>query len=128
MSKLLSRAKVAYEIAEHSISKIQTDDCYLDCCCYNLQQSIEFSLKFLVEMTGQQFAENHDIRANINLLNKMGYHVSFEKDLRNMASTLYSWETESRYKESFVATLEDINEAFTYALELIKEAESKIIT
>lgn len=125
MSKLLSRAMVAYEIAEHSFSKIQIDDCYLDSCCYNLQQSIELSLKFLVEMTGQQYAENHDIRANINLLNKVGYHVRCEKDLRNMATTLYSWETESRYKESFVATMEDINDAFKYARELIEEAEEK---
>ena len=70
MSKLLSRAVVALENAEHNYGKIELDDCYLDACCYNLQQAIEFSLKFLVEMTGQQYAENHDIRANINILNR----------------------------------------------------------
>lgn len=42
-----------------------------------------------------------------------------------MATTLYSWETESRCKESFVATMEDINDAFKYARELIEEAEEK---
>lgn len=126
MSKLLSRAEVALENAEHNYSRIQIDDCYIDACCYNLQQSIEFSLKFLVEMTGQQYAENHDIRANINILNKADYHVSFEKELRNMASTLYCWETESRYKDSFVAVIEDVEEAFYYAKALLAEAESKI--
>lgn len=126
MSKSLSRAEVSFENAEHNFGRIQLDDCYLDACCYNLQQSIEFSLKFLVEMTGQQYAENHDIRANINILNKVDYHVSNEKELRNMASTLYSWETESRYKDSFVAVMEDIKDAFIYAEALLREAKDKL--
>ncbi len=126
MSKLLSRAMVALENAEHNYGRLHIDDCYLDACCYNLQQAIEFSLKFLTEMTGQQYAENHDIRANLNILNRVDYHVSFEKELRNMASTLYSWETESRYKDSFVAVLEDIEEAFVYAKALVAEARGKV--
>ena len=126
MSKLLSRAEVSLENAEHNYGRINVDDCYLDACCYNLQQAIEFSLKFLVEMTGQQYAENHDIRANLNILNRADYHVSNEQDLRNMASTLYSWETESRYRDSFIAVLEDVDAAFVYARALLAEARSKI--
>lgn len=126
MSKLLSRAQVSLENAEHNYARINLDDCYLDACCYNLQQSVEFSLKFLVEMNGMQFAENHDIRANLNILNRIGYHVSNEKELRNMASTLYGWETESRYKDSFVAVIEDVENAFVYARALVVEAESMI--
>lgn len=126
MSKLLSRAEVSFENANHNYGRIHIDDCYMDACCYNLQQSIEFSLKFLVEMTGQQYAENHDIRANINILNRVDYHVSYEKELRNMASTLYSWETESRYKDSFVAVLTDVEEAFIYAKAILEEAKNKI--
>ena len=79
MSKLLSRAVVALENAEHNYKMVGQDDCFMDACCYNLQQSIEFSLKFLVEMTGQQYAENHDIRANINLLNCVDYHILYER-------------------------------------------------
>lgn len=126
MSKLLSRAKVSLENAEHNYRLIKEDDCYLDACCYNLQQAIEFSLKFLVEMTGQQYAENHDIRANINILNKVDYHISYEKEIRGMASTLYSWETESRYKDSFVAIIADVEDAFIYARAIVEEANGKI--
>lgn len=128
MSKLLDRAIVALDNAEHNYSRIQYNDCYLDACCYNLQQAIEFALKFLVEMTGQSYAENHDIRANLNILNRVDYHVSNEKELKNMASTLYSWETESRYKESFVAVLDDIELAFGLAKSLVREAAEKIVS
>lgn len=126
MSKLLSRAKVALDNAKYNYGKISYDDCYMDACCYNLQQSIELSLKFLVEMTGQQYAENHDVRANLNLLNRVDYHVNYEKEIRNMASVLYSWETESRYKDSFIAAIADVEEAFIYAKALVEEAMSKL--
>lgn len=126
MSKLLSRSIVALENATHNYSKISEDDCFLDACCYNLQQSIEFSLKFLVEMIGQHYAENHDIRANLNILNRFEYHPSCELELRNLASTLYSWETESRYKDSFVALIEDVDCAFICARSLLNESKEKI--
>lgn len=126
MSKLLSRARVALENAEHNYRLIQQDDCYLDACCYNLQQAIEFSLKFLVEMTGQLYAENHDVRVNINILNRVDYHISYEREIRGMASTLYGWETESRYKDSFVAVIADVEDAFLYARAVVAEAQGLI--
>lgn len=126
MSKLLSRAQVALENAEHNYKLIQQDDAYLDAACYNIQQAIEFALKFLVEMTGQQYAENHDIRANINILNRVDYHISYEAEIKNMASTLYSWETETRYKDSFVAVIADVENAFAYARALVDEAQKRI--
>ena len=126
MSKLLSRAVVALENAEHNYKMVGQDDCFMDACCYNLQQSIEFSLKFLVEMTGQQYAENHDIRANINLLNCVDYHILYEKEIRAMAATLYSWETETRYRDRFVAVIADVEDAFLYARALVEEAKDRI--
>lgn len=126
MSRLLSRAIVSLEQAKFDYKRIHLDDCYMDACCYNLEQSIEFSLKFLVEMTGQQYAQNHDIRSNINILNRVDYHICYEKEIRNMAATLYSWETESRYKESFTAVVADVEEAFVYAESLVKEGKSMI--
>ena len=80
----------------------------------------------MVEMTGQQYAENHDIRANINILNRVDYHIPYEKEIRGMASTLYSWETESRYKDSFVAVIADVEDAFVYAKAVVLEARGLI--
>ena len=126
MSRMLMRAKVKLENARHSLSKIDVDDAYMDDCCYNLQQSIEMILKAIVELNGEQYAENHDIRSNINILNKLGIEIPSQKELRNMASTIYSWETESRYRECFVALKDDINDALKIAEDLIKYADSLV--
>ena len=126
MSKLLSRAKISLEHALSDYNKIDYNDCYLDSCCFHLQQSIEFLLKGIVELNGVQYAENHDIRANLNILNRLNIVIPCEKDLRLLASTLYSWETESRYKESFIAAINDIDEVIRIANELIEYACGQI--
>lgn len=126
MSKLLSRSKVSLEHAKVDYEKINNNDCYLDSCCFHLQQCIEFLLKGIVEINGMQYAENHDIRANLNILNRLNIEIPYEKNLRQLASTLYSWETESRYKESFIASVKDIEEVFVIAEALSEYIYSKI--
>ena len=118
MSKLLSRSKISLEHAKTDYLKINTNDCYMDSCCFHLQQAIEFLLKGIVEMNGAAYAENHDVRANLNILNRIGVEIPCEKELRVLSSTLYSWETESRYKDSFIAATKDIDEVFEIAEKL----------
>ena len=119
MSKLLARARVKRENAEHNYIRIGIDDAYLDDCCYNLQQCIEFCLKYIVEMNGEHYVESHDIRAQLNKLKGLGVTLPFEPQLRYMASTLNSWEAESRYNDEFTAVLEDVEEARTLASEAL---------
>jgi len=77
-------------------------------------------------MNGTQYAENHDVRANLNILNRLGIDIPCEKELRAMASTLYSWETESRYKDAFIAAIKDIDEAFDIADKLAEYIYSQV--
>ena len=123
MSKLFKRAKVQLALARDCYVHISDDDAYTDACCYCLQQSIELSLKYLVEINGESFAENHDLRANLNKLDRIGIAVPDKELLRSMASTLYSWETESRYRDDFIALTEDIENAMAIADELISFAD-----
>lgn len=124
MSKLLARAKVKREIAETCYQTMGQEDAYRDECCYNLQQAIEMALKSMVELYGGRYAENHDVRANINILNRMNITVPMQKELREIASTLYSWETESRYKDAFISLKEDIDQARLIADALILHCDS----
>ena len=124
MSKLLARAKVKLENAENDYLKMGDEDAYRDDCCYNLQQAIEMSLKSIVELNGLTIAENHDLRVNINVLNRAGVDIPMQEEIRKMASTLYSWETETRYKDGFVSLTEDIEDARLIAKELIKYADT----
>lgn len=95
-------------------------------CCFQLQQTIEFLLKGIVELNGLRYEENHDIRANLNILNREAIEIPCEKELRLMSDTLYKWETESRYKDSFIAAVKDIEEVMSYAKMLFDYVDSNI--
>ena len=123
MSKLLRRAKVNYEYAVDSKKRIKTDDIYADYCCYHLQQSIEFTVKYIVEMQGDKYFETHDIRKNLALINDDDLK-SLISDIRKMASTLNEWEANSRYNDEFFAMNEDIDDAIKIAEKLINYADT----
>lgn len=126
MSKLLARAKAKRFTAENSYNLVSCDDAYIDECCFALQQTIEFCLKYIVEMNGENYIENHDIRAQMNKLKEMDKFIPCEKELRQMASTINSWEVEPRYNDNFVALLEDIEECRNIADELIKYCDGLV--
>ena len=126
MSKLLARAKVKRKNAEYDYYNLAEDDAFVDDCCFNLQQSIELSLKFLVELNGENYIENHDIRAQINKLKQMGAYIPCEEKLRLYASLINSWEVESRYNDSFVAIKDDIDDVKIIADELIEYCSSLV--
>lgn len=127
MSKLLARAKVKKFSADNSYNYISVDDAYIDECCFNLQQTIEFCLKYLVEISGEKYIENHDIRAQMSILKRLEKYIPCEEQLRQMASTLNSWAVETRYNDNFVALIEDIEDAKVIAEELIIYCDKQVI-
>lgn len=127
MSKLLARAKAKKFSADNSYNYISVDDAYIDECCFNFQQAIEFCLKYLVEISGEKYIENHDVRAQMNILKRLGKYIPCEEQLRQMASTLNSWAVETRYNDNFVALIEDIEDAKVIAEELIIYCDKQVI-
>lgn len=128
MSKLLARAKAKRFSAENSYNNITVDDAYIDECCFNLQQTIEFCLKYLVEMAGEVYPENHDIRSQINRLKKLNQYIPCEDKLRLLASLINSWEVETRYSDSFTALLEDIVEVRSIADDILDYCDKLVIS
>ena len=126
MSKLLARAKAKRSNVINSYQQMSLDDAYIDECCYNLQQGIEFCLKYVVEMLGESYVETHDIRAQLNILKKLNVEIPCEKELRILASTLNSWEAETRYNDNFVALIEDIDDAIIILDKLISYSEGLV--
>ena len=126
MSKLFARAKVKKINADNDFRNLSLDDAFLDDCCYNLQQCIEACLKYIVELNGEEYVENHDVRAQLNKLSALGVNLSCTDKIRSIASTLNSWEVESRYNDNFTALLEDITDAKEIADELLEYCDSLV--
>ena len=123
MSKLLARAQAKHANVENNYIRIGKDDAFLDETCFNLQQCIELCLKYMVEMSGEEYVETHDIRAQINKLKSKNVIIPCEQELRKIATTLNSWEAESRYNDNFTALMDDIEDARKIADELVEHCK-----
>ena len=126
MSKLYSRAKVRLHSAENNWKMRKEDDAYIDAACFDLQQSIEFSLNALIKLHGDNYVQNHDLRAQLNKLAKLNVDYDVFQKIAQNASTFNSWETEARYENSFTALEEDVQLAFQISKELLSIVDKEV--
>ena len=126
MSKLLARAKVKLYNAQSDYYRLSIDDAFIDDCCFNLQQAIEFSLKYLVEINGENYIENHDVRAQLNKLKELNVELPFFDQIKKLASTINEWEVETRYNDDFVALKEDIDDVKKLAEDIVAYSDSLV--
>lgn len=123
MSKLFNRGKIRFQSAQANWNHRLEDDAFVDAACFDLQQAIEFILKYLVEMQGEAFIRNHDLNAQLNKLARLGIWAPVLEKIKSKAYIFNSWETETRYKDNFVALNSDVIEAFEICEELIQFVE-----
>lgn len=119
MSRLYERGLTYLKSAKHAWTQRFEDDMNIDLACFLLQQSIEFLLKYSVELSGQKYVENHDLRAQINKLKNAGIQNDVLIKIQEKASTYNKWETETRYKDNFSVVSSDVEEAISLCEELI---------
>lgn len=116
---LLEKARKDYDVVQ--TMKSVNDDLYLDICCYHIQQAIEKVLKCSIELKGVKYPHTHAITPLYDTYISVGW--SELETLELMAGTLTDWEASSRYKDSFYATLRQLEKA----IEIYKELESRLV-
>lgn len=128
MSKLLRRAKARFESAKMQYARINEDDAFLDMCCFDLQQVLEFTLKFIVEISGSRYKVGHNLLLQLADLDRLGIEIPDKQFYLSNATVFNTWETQTRYFDDFTAvislvdsTIERIPALFTFADSLIGE-------
>ena len=102
------------EISQKDMDVVNTmqkvnDEMYLDVCCYHTQQAIEKLLKCSIELKGVNYEFIHSITKLYSQYVSAGWDEI--EILELMAGAITDWEASSRYKESFVATVKQLNTA-----------------
>ena len=124
MSKLLRRAKARFESAKMQYSKIGDDDAYLDMCCFDLQQVIEFTLKFIVESNGSRYKVGHNLLLQLADIEQLGIEIPDKSFYLSNASIINTWETQTRYFDDFTVVMSLVDEVIRKIPALIKFADS----
>ncbi len=141
MSMLINNAKVSFEHAKTAFntSKLCEPDmteANIRKACFELQQTMEFFLKGLIELKGEAFIEKHPLQLNINiLLNIIEKGVMFiniqelKSILDEISQNAYKfnmWEASARYKNTFLTTENEIIKALDICGKLADYCDNEI--
>ena len=94
---------VKLEIAKLALNYNSNDDAYVRNACFLIQQSIEFGLKYVLELHGVEYPHTHHIATLLNYMPVTSR--KFFKDVEKDAAIITKMETETRYPSSFHATI-----------------------
>lgn len=124
MSNLFVRSKARFDLAAAAWKHKKNDEGYLELVCFDVQQSMEFTLKYILECNGIKYPRTHDIKRLIKLLEEEGNCPNEVKALKENADDYTKWEADSRYDDDFMETVSVIDDALTKLRTLIKYTES----
>lgn len=126
MSKLLLRSKQRLASAKRDLNFINDDPSNIDGACFQIQQSMDFAMKYLLEINGIDYGRTHNICNLLSLIIDNGLYDSSLTPFNLNAEKYTNWETLSRYDDNFTASVKDVTDAVNYTSSLIKFVESTV--
>lgn len=105
-------------------SKISDDDAYLDMCCFDLHQVIEFTLKFIAKPKGSRCKADHNLLIQLSDIEWLGIEIPDKSFYLSNASIINTWETQTRCLDDFTAVMSLADKVIEKIPELIKFADS----
>jgi len=122
MSDLCNKAIRDIKTVEWARSQLGADEDFMDIACYHSQQAIEKLLKFIIEISGEDYPKTHDI-ARLCVVIEILPNITLPDTLIMMSETLTLWEATSRYRDIFKATTRQLviaQEIFDELLSIIE--------
>lgn len=124
MSKLLINAKTRYQRASRDMKDIANPDMnLLEAIAFDMQQGIEFALKYLCEMVQYSYPRTHDLGRLLVLATPMLESFSDFTRLEGLAKTISNWEAMCRYCDDAIINPDTVHEAYGILGRLISYIE-----
>lgn len=127
---LLDKALTNFDCAKIIRGSIKSEDEeMINLVGYHLQQSLELSIKFTLEMNGVEYPSIHRIEDLIKLAKSNKIDLYINEYIKEHDALLSSWEANTRYVIGFLIELEKIDKAIPelekYFKKLIKVYSKK---
>ena len=95
---LFDKAKQNLKVAESIYSTIAiNDEAYLNYVGYHIQQALELSIKYMLEMNGVNYSKTHDIDQLIRLANINNVDLYLNEYIDDHSEMFSLWEARTRY-------------------------------
>lgn len=95
---LFDKAKQNLKVAESIYSTIAiNDETYLNYVGYHIQQALELSIKYMLEMNGVNYPKTHDIDQLIRLANINNVELYLNEYIDDHSEMFSLWEARTHY-------------------------------
>lgn len=94
---LLDKAIQNLTLAKTIYKELINDEVYLNYIGYHLQQAVELSIKYNLELNGIEYPKTHDISQLIYLSKLKDIDIGISKYIEDHAEMFTLWESKTRY-------------------------------
>lgn len=120
MSKLLKHSERWLDMAKYAWQCASVDDSFISQTCFDLQQTLELALRYLLTLYAVDYHDTHDFEILINLCSSIDLPFEIPSCFKIKAATYNYWEESSREDDDFNASKEDIEELFVVLPDFIQ--------
>lgn len=106
---LFDKAVTNFNTANILRKYVENDESQLNIIAYHLQQSVEFAIKYMLEINGVIYPKTHDIDQLIMIADENNVNLRLPKSLIERAEMLTLWEQKSRYVLGYKIDLKKID-------------------
>lgn len=106
-----NRIRKSFDLADKSFKMFINDEEVINRMVYDLQQTVEKTLKAYLEWVGVTIPKTHDIGKLIAMSYNNGSHVKITEWIDDNSYMLTSWEAESRYNIDFNVEMQKVVKA-----------------
>jgi len=108
---LYDKALSNYNSARILRSNLTDDENQINIVAYLLQQSLEFALKYFLELGGVEYPKTHDIDQLIRLGKSNQVDLYLTEYIEDHAEMFSQWESKSRYVLGYLVEIKKIDRA-----------------
>lgn len=98
---LLDKGKQNLNVAKMIHKGMESDEIYLNYIGYHLQQAVELTIKYQLEMQGTDYRKTHDIEQLILQAKKDGAGLVLTEYVEDHSDMFTMWESKTRYIKDY---------------------------
>lgn len=122
---LLTRARFYHKLAKGITTIMDSDELYLNSIGYNLQQSVEFAIKYILECNGSEYPNTHILSHLYKIAKSNNIDLLLTDYIKDHLEMLTSWELSTRYILDFTLEKERVFEAIPEVHKYLLAVEKK---
>ena len=123
---LFDKAERQFNVALMIRESMGEDERYLTEVGYHLQQAVEQTIKYLLEMQGVSYAFSHDITYLIRLAEENDADICLTEYIDEHSEMLSSWEANTRYVLNYTLELRKVDAAIENIEAYLDKVSEKI--